>query len=145
MAVKLSSHADIAKAKDDVERFSTPAYRAPELFRVSSCVSGQSLHYGTADVWSLGCLLFAMLYGLSPFEMEWRISLVQGAEADGTAVWVGATFDKVLGPIPFPSSGCAAANRYKDKLKGLLEWMLDKAGSKRPSTGDILERVDSLL
>jgi serine/threonine protein kinase len=46
------------------DRESTPLFRAPELFAMS-------LHShldAKTDVWALGCTLFAMLFGESPFE-----------------------------------------------------------------------------
>ena len=151
LSKQLSSQADVANAKEDVERSTTPAYRAPELFELieqyKALPSEQNLQYGPADVWSLGCLLFAMLYGMSPIEMDWRVSLVEGAEADGTVQFWGTTYERVLefSEIPFPPDGSAADRRYGDDIKGLISWMLNKEWQERPSVGEVLDKVGNLL
>ncbi len=60
---------------------STMPYRAPELFDVPSHADVDE----RTDVWSLGCLLFAMMYGYSPFECEFSsaVSAAPGAGAGG--------------------------------------------------------------
>lgn len=140
---------DIAKAQEDVDQSTTSAYRAPELFELSqqyTTTERNILKYGPADVWSLGCLLFAMLYGLSPFEMEWRLSLVEGMEANATVQFVGTIAqESVLEPVPFPPDGSAADIRYPIHAKRLIQWMLNKKANERPSTSEILQEVDNLL
>jgi serine/threonine kinase 16 len=51
---------------------STMPYRAPELFDVKT----DSIITEKVDVWSLGCTLFALLYGYSPFEPPTESALV---------------------------------------------------------------------
>ena len=83
---------DVAKAQEDVDQSTTAAYRAPELFALSQHYNSKehtNLQYGPADVWSLGCLLFSILYGLTPWEMKWRVSFVEGNEADATVQFLG--------------------------------------------------------
>ena len=63
---------------DTASVHSTPSYRAPELFMTAyPCDIG----VGT-DVWSLGCILYAMLFGRSPFEFG------QGGSFERLAVMV---------------------------------------------------------
>lgn len=50
--------------QEDAEAHCSAPYRAPELFDVpSQCVLDERV-----DVWSLGCLLYFIMYGISPFE-----------------------------------------------------------------------------
>ena len=142
VVVPLPSLRDIWQAMEDAGRYTTMAYRAPELFGGGlSYGPSESLHYDYADVWSLGCLLFAILYGSSPFEMEWRVSLVEEVAADGTVRFVESTHTKMSGPVPFPPCGSAADRRHGADIMDLIRWMLKKAGRERPSISEVLKKV----
>lgn len=52
--------------QDIASEQSSMPYRAPELFDVKT---GQTLDE-KVDIWSLGCTLFAITYGYSPFEVD---------------------------------------------------------------------------
>src|SRR5271169_4738922 len=58
--------------QDQAAEHSTMPYRAPELFDVKT---GSTIDT-KVDIWSLGCTLFALLYGYSPFEPPTESSLV---------------------------------------------------------------------
>mmetsp|Transcript_13975 Transcript_13975/g.21622 ORF Transcript_13975/g.21622 Transcript_13975/m.21622 type:complete len:545 (-) Transcript_13975:58-1692(-) len=120
-------------------------YRPPELsdvgnLRASSSSSTCScvVDYGKVDVWSLGCVLFGLLHGVSPFEMEFvkdyggnsnsgygyggggrrRNNTVVGEQEDeeqqyGLVRIVECTTLKILGEVPFPpwaGSGLGGGN-----------------------------------
>ena len=92
----------------------TLSYRPPEL--TEGCCNlrhgsegegeGCKLDYGKVDVWSLGCVLFGLLHGVSPFEMEYvRSSGGSGGGSDGQyglVRVVDCTNLKILDEVPFP-------------------------------------------
>jgi len=142
VVVPLPSLRDIWHAMEDAGRHTTMAYRAPELFGGGlSHGPLEFLHCDCADVWSLGCLLFAILNGSSPFEMEWRVSLLEKVTADGAVRFVESTHAKTSGPGPFPPCGIAADRRHGEDIKDLMRWMLKKAGRERPSISEVLKKV----
>ena len=146
LSVSLRSRADVFRVDEDVAKHTTVEYRAPELFEAKMLEYGPSefLDYGRADVWSLGCLLFALLYGSSPFEIEWGISFV-GEPADGTARIVRCNKSLILGPIPFPPGGTAADRRYGEGIKDLIQCMLNHDRSERLSSSNVAGRVRRML
>jgi serine/threonine kinase 16 len=62
-----------ARIADDVQEQTTPLFRAPELYAIHA---HSTLSFQKADVWALGCSVFAMLFNVSPFE---HVANEQGA------------------------------------------------------------------
>lgn len=90
LVVKLVDRKTVLRLTEEASQNSTISYRAPELF------DGGIRHGpleadvdGKVDVWSCGCLLFGLMYGASPFEMEFR--------KNGTVRIVECTHLRVLG------------------------------------------------
>ena len=64
--IHISSRSLALQVQDTAAEHSTLPYRAPELFDVKT---GSAIDT-KVDLWSLGCTLFAVLIGKSPFEMR---------------------------------------------------------------------------
>lgn len=100
----------------------TMPYRAPELFDVKT---GTTLDE-KVDIWSLGCTLYAMAYGQSPFE----VNLDQG----------GSVALAVLNnQYKFPSD-----DEYSQQLKDMIKWMLTADPTQRPNIHQVLHKLDEL-
>ncbi|EPS73700.1 hypothetical protein M569_01056 [Genlisea aurea] len=105
------------------EHCSAP-FRAPELW---DCPSHADIDE-RSDVWSLGCTLFALMYGDSPFEYVLGESggSLQLAIANARMKWPSR-----------PS--------YPDELRRFVTWMLQPQAAARPRIGDIITHVDKLI
>jgi serine/threonine kinase 16 len=68
----ISTRQEALELQDLAAEQSTMPYRAPELFDVKT----SSTIDEKVDIWSLGCTLFALLYGHSPFEPPTESTLV---------------------------------------------------------------------
>eukprot|EP00984_Skeletonema_dohrnii_P021648 scaffold10859_cov95-Skeletonema_dohrnii-CCMP3373.AAC.2 len=117
----------------------TFSYRPPELSDVGSLRASSScvVDYGKVDVWSLGCVLFGLLHGVSPFEMEFvkgggdggggsrgyggygggrgtAIEEQQQEEQYGLVRIVECTTLKILGEVPFPPWAGSGLGHYNN-------------------------------
>ena len=146
VAVPLTSHATVVKVEEDIAKFTSIEYRAPELLEPKLLPYGlkENLNYGKSDVWALGCVFFAMLYGSSPFEIEWGISFV-GEPSDATARLTLCTKELIRGEIPFPPGGSAADRRYRESFRELIECMLNQDRFERLNSENIFGRVQKML
>lgn len=62
------------RLEDNIQRRTTPAYRAPEMYELATHATVGP----AADVWAMGCLLGATL-GAPPFRAEDKLRILQGA------------------------------------------------------------------
>ncbi|XP_075519430.1 uncharacterized protein LOC142553221 [Primulina tabacum] len=107
------------------EHCSAP-FRAPELW---DCPSHADIDERT-DIWSLGCTLFAIMYGVSPFEY----ALGESGGSLQLAI-VNAQIKWPTGPNP----------PYPEALHQFVTWMLQPQAAVRPCIGDIIIHVDKLI
>jgi len=118
---------------------STISYRAPELFD-GGCRYGpdEPAIDGRSDVWSCGCVLFAMMYGTSPFEMEFR--------KDGTIRIVDCTYLRILGgSIPIPPPNTEIGKLYSEELLNIVKWILQEDRVKRPHLGEVIDKIQFII
>ncbi|KAG9448658.1 hypothetical protein H6P81_008623 [Aristolochia fimbriata] len=107
------------------EHCSAP-FRAPELW---DCPSHADIDERT-DIWSLGCTLYAIMYGMSPFEYAL-------GEAGGSLqlAIMNSQIKWPAGPDP----------PYPEALHQFVTWMLQPQAAVRPHIDDILIHVDKLI
>jgi serine/threonine kinase 16 len=116
------------------------SYRPPELFEGGVRAGDADLDYRKVDVWSLGCTLFAMLYGASPSEAEFSAH-----DGSGRLKVVDCTQLKVIGPVPRPMSGTEVANWYHPNIQRLIEYILIQDRIQRPALTQVIEHVEHLI
>uniref|UniRef100_A0A0V0G903 non-specific serine/threonine protein kinase n=1 Tax=Triatoma dimidiata TaxID=72491 RepID=A0A0V0G903_TRIDM len=121
--VKVCGSADAQRLQDLAsERCSMP-YRAPELFNVESyCMIDQR-----TDIWSLGCLLFAMCYFKSPYDTVYE-------RGDSVALAV------ISGTVEFPT-----ITPYTQDMHELISLMLKVSPMERPYIYTVIEKAQETL
>lgn len=134
----LTTRQDVLEIAEIASQHTTISYRPPELFAGELRVGDVDLDYTKVDVWSCGCVLFAILFGASPTESEFH-------RRTGRLQIVDCTQLKVLQDVPKPSPDVPAAKWYSSDLIGLVEWILNKDRQERPTIAHVQSRVNYLL
>ncbi|XP_073025849.1 uncharacterized protein [Primulina eburnea] len=103
--------------EDNIRKYTTPAYRAPELWDLFR----RELINEKVDIWALGCLLFRICYFKLAFDGESKLQILNGNYR-----------------IPdFP--------KYNSSLTDLIRDMLQSSPNDRPDITQVWFRVNSLL
>ncbi|XP_066593652.1 serine/threonine-protein kinase 16 [Prorops nasuta] len=113
-----------AKTLEDIaaERCSMP-YRAPELFNVESyCMVDER-----TDIWSLGCILYAMCYFKSPFDIVYE---------RGDSVALAVMSANITFAESFP---------YNEDMQKLILSMLKVNPMERPYIYSVIENVHDTI
>ncbi|KAL3938440.1 MAG: hypothetical protein SGBAC_006658 [Bacillariaceae sp.] len=146
------SRQDVLEVAEEAGQHTTMPYRPPELFPGELRVGDADIDYTKVDVWSLGCTLFAILFGASPFECEFtrnRRPLMGSPKAQqqqGAPIKiVDCTQLRVLGTIPKPPPNTAVEKWYSPQVFELIEFILEKDRIKRPTLAQVQMRVKALL
>ena len=114
--------------EEAAQRTSMP-YRAPELWQCDPA-PGAALSGAAADVWALGCTLYACLWGVSPFECV-------GAAGGGLRL-CEPCHSRVLGEVAFPAASASQG------VVQVIEACLRKDPMQRPSMAELAERLEGL-
>ncbi|PKA59132.1 CBL-interacting protein kinase 22 [Apostasia shenzhenica] len=125
---QISSRTEALQLQEWAAEHCSAPYRAPELW---DCPSQATIDERT-DVWSLGCTLYAIMHGESPFEYAIGES--------GGSLQLAVMNAKIKWPEPVDPT-C----RYPDQLHQFVVWMLQPQPAVRPHIGDILIHVDRLI
>ncbi|KAG8906340.1 hypothetical protein FRB99_007120, partial [Tulasnella sp. 403] len=104
---------------------STMPYRAPELFDVKT---GTTLDE-KVDIWSLGCLLYALAYSHSPFETN------QTTEQGGSLAMA-----VMNAQYKYPRD-----SPYSEGFKNLIDSCLRLNAQERPTVDDLVRQTEELL
>ena len=105
----------------------TMPYRAPELWDVQTGAAVDE----KVDVWSAGCVLYAMCYGYSPAECEF-------AQNSALPRIVDTSYLKVLAKVVYPPS-----SEVNEPLRAIMEACLQQEPRQRPSVKELLDMVDA--
>lgn len=160
LAIRLGSRREVLAAVEDAAAQTTLPYRPPEL-----CEGGvrhgprEMLDYGKVDAWSLGCVLFALMHGASPFETEFLRSDPSNISENqfGLVRVVECTHLKILQEVPFPpwigsgllgtNSDCTGDGRngkYPIELYKFIQYMVHHDRHTRPNIHEVARRFDEI-
>jgi len=121
--VKINNRKEASQFQELINRTSTPLYRSPELFSIDSDFScGPAI-----DIWSMGCILYALMYNKSPF--------------DDAAQRGNVGLAAMSGIIKFPPS----VGNFTEELKNLVKDILKTDPNERPTIDLLSEWTKNLL
>ncbi|CRK98010.1 CLUMA_CG011379, isoform A [Clunio marinus] len=121
--VEICGQQDAMKLQDEAEEKCSLCYRAPELFQVES----YAIVDERTDIWSLGCVLYALCFFKSPFD-----SVYERGDSVSLAV--------LSGRIPFPEN-----SPYSQDLHELISFQLKTNPMERPFIYSVIEKAQDLV
>lgn len=121
--VEICGQSDAMKLQDEAEEKCSLCYRAPELFQVES----YAIIDERTDIWSLGCLLYALCFFKSPFDVVYE-------RGDSVPLSV------LSGKIPIPEN-----SPYSQELHELILFQLKTNPMERPFIYSVIEKAQDLL
>jgi serine/threonine kinase 16 len=121
--LQIRGQSDAQKLQDLAEERCSIVYRAPELFSVDS----YAIIDERSDIWSLGCVLYALCFFVSPFETVYM-------KGDSIPLAI------LSGKIPFPEN-----SPYTEDMHSLIQFMLRINPMERPYIYSVIEKSQDLL
>ncbi|KAL4138109.1 hypothetical protein PRIC2_001616 [Phytophthora ramorum] len=119
------------KVWEDAARYSSAPYRAPELWDVGVGADAVGVVDGRTDVWSLGCVLYAMAFGpFSPFEHP----------RDGVQ-----HLAIVNGYVSFPHGNMHYGQVFSATFTALIKWILTPEVVERPTLEGVRLCINQLV
>jgi len=131
--ITISTRSAAVQIQDEAAEHSTLPYRAPELFDVKT----DSVIDVSTDIWSLGCLLFALIYHHSPFELSTELG--------------GGTLSLAIcsGDWKFPNAGQTGARPDSDAVseatKEIVRKCLILEPEERPKIRELIRMTSEAL
>ncbi|CAN0317114.1 unnamed protein product, partial [Laminaria digitata] len=124
---QVSTRKEALLLEDEASVVCSAPYRPPEL----TSVQPGAVIDDRVDVWALGCTLYAMAFGHSPFESP-REGVLKLAILNGKF-----TFPRGRrGPL---------GAEYSTGFCDLISWMLDANPASRPRCPKVIQRVQDLM
>ncbi|XP_061392431.1 serine/threonine-protein kinase 16 [Musca vetustissima] len=121
--LQICGQSEAQRLQDEAEERSSIVYRAPELFSVKSyCTVDER-----TDIWSLGCVLYAMCFFHCPFDPIYE-------KGDSVALAV------LSGNINIPENSI-----YSQDLHDLINYMLRMDPMERPFIYSVIEKCHDLI
>lgn len=121
--VDISSRSQLVEFQEWCNEHCTLPFRSPELLNVTL----NSKIDEKVDIWSLGCTLYCMCFGISPFEREEQLS---GASM---------TYAIATGKFSIPPN-----TNYSPELIKIIKDCIEVDSKKRPSIDELLARLQDL-
>lgn len=128
---RVSTRQDVLNLIENASQHTTLAYRPPELLDGGIRSGDEPVDFVKVDVWSLGCTLFAMCFGASPFECEFRNDEIRVVEC--TAL-------RILGNVPTPTNGW-----YSSLLLETIKLLLTPDRFQRPNLDEAMVEIEALI
>lgn len=122
--VEVTKKSEALAVEDEAASKTSPAYRAPELTSTPyPCTVDERV-----DTWALGCTLYCLAYGHSPFENTkegvLRLAILNGKY-----------------PLP-PGNRNVRGETYSSGFMEVIDYMLQVDSSKRPYMGDVIDMCE---
>lgn len=139
LEVIIETRAQVRTLVEQASQHTTLPYRPPELLEGGLRPGDAHVDYRAVDVWSAGCTLWAILYGVSPFEGEF-------SRQTGRFRVVECTHLSILKEeLPRPPPSASSASWYSASTTKLVRDMLRPRRQERLTVEQVLDRLRHMI